>query len=425
MSLASLKKAVVLAPNDVEARFALAEAFFTGGKLLEARKQLEKLLELDGDHQNARRLHVRIVNALEKKPVTDAPEGWWDAAVAYERQNRLEDAILYGSAHLEREPDDARRWAELARWCARKRMFERSRLAWGRALALTQRDPRLVEERDKLLHELGDDDSLDLWSETPVGPLHDALKLLLDGDLIGAKRALAMAPEHLQETGFFHRIRAEVWTSEGEAERAKKALARAKEVDERPYRPGRLAKQIDVRTFGKIGVLCWTPVGGAVSSLEALAVVGEGRLRFTGNVGDHIKESCSVAYTCLKHAAPNLGIDGLVMGMDLHLHFTDIETTKEGFSAGLAFTLAGLSALRRQPLFPRLATTGAITLHGEVQRIDGVYEKVVSAKLHGMRRILYPRGNSADVKALPSLVTEKMEFHAVSSLSEALEHAFA
>src|SRR5262245_51180366 len=146
MSLSALKKAVLLSPNDAEARFALAEAFFTDNKLPEARKQLEKLLELDADHANGRRLHARVVNALEKKPVTDAPESWWNAATAFEEQNRLDDAILYGSAICEREPDDARRWAELARWSARKRMFERSRLAWGRALQLTQKDPRLLEE---------------------------------------------------------------------------------------------------------------------------------------------------------------------------------------------------------------------------------------------------------------------------------------
>ncbi|MBK7863462.1 MAG: hypothetical protein IPJ65_33645 [Archangiaceae bacterium] len=424
MSLSELKKAVLLAPTDVEARFALAEAFFTEGKLPEAKKQLEKLFELQAEHPNGRRLFARLTHQLEQRPDTQAPEHWWEAANAFERQNRLDDAILYGQAACDREGDDARRWAELARWSARKRMFERARLAWGRALQLTQREPRLLEERDELLHDLGEDDSLDLWSEAPVGPLHDALRLLLAGDLIAAKRALAMASDALQQTGFFHRLRAEVWTSEGEAERAKRALAKALEFDARPYRAGRLAKLIDVRVAGRIGVLGWTPVGGAVSTLEALAVPGDGTLRFTGNVGEKIEESCQVAYTCLRHAAPRLGIDGLILGMDLHLHFTDIETTKEGFSAGLALTLAGLSALRNRPLFPRLATTGAITLHGEVQRIDGIYEKFVAAKLLGVRRLLYPRGNSADVKQLPALVTDGLELFPVSSLDEALEHAF-
>src|SRR6185436_19437960 len=137
-----------------------------------------------------------------------------EAANAFERQNRLDDAILYGWAACTRENDDARRWAELARWSTRKRMFERARLAWGRALQLTQKDPRLLQERDQLLHQLGEDDSVDLWSDVPAGALHDALGLLLMGELIAAKRALAMAPPELQETGFFHRIRAEVWSSE-------------------------------------------------------------------------------------------------------------------------------------------------------------------------------------------------------------------
>lgn len=419
MSLSELKKAVVLAPEDIEARLQLATAFASQGQLPEAMKQLQRALKLDPDHVRGKRLHAELTSQLNAKP-----DGWWATALDHCERHRLDDALLFGHAACEREPDEYKRWVELGSWYARRRLFERARLCLGRAMHITQREPRIVEERDKLLHALGEDDALDLFSEAPLGPLHDALWLLLDGDLIGAKRVLATADEAQQATGFFHRIRAEVWTSEGEAARAKKALQKAESYDARPYRPGRLAKLIDTRTAGRIGVLGWTEVGGAVSTLEALAVVGDGELRFTGNIGQHIKESCTVGYTCLKHKGAELGIDGLVMGMDLHLHFTDIETTKEGFSAGLALTLAGLSALRQQPLYPRLATTGAITLHGEVQRIEGVYEKAVAARLAGVRRILYPRGNSADVKQLPKLVTEKVEFIAVSSLSEALEHAF-
>ena len=201
---------------------------------------------------------------------------------------------------------------------------------------------------------------------------------------------LAIAPKKLQESPFFHRIRAEVWASEGEDARAKKALEKGRELDQRPFRSGRLKKMLDWRLPGRVGVLGWTPVGGAVSLLEAVSSRGDGELRFTGNVGESIKESCLVAHTALKQ------FDAQATLVDLHLHFTDIEATKEGFSAGLALTLAGLSALKHKPLFPRLATTGAITLHGEVQRIDGVYEKAVAARLGGIRRIIFPRGNSAD-----------------------------
>ncbi len=419
MSLVELKKAVVLAPEDIDARLALAAAFAGEGQLPEAMKQLQRALRVDPDHVRAKRLHAELTSQLNARP-----EGWWATAMDHADRHRVDDALLFGQAACEREPDEHKRWAELGRWYARRRLFEKARLCLGRAMHITQREARIVEDRDKLLHALGEDDTLDLFSECPLGPLHDALWLLLDGDLIGAKRRLAMADEGLQSTGFFHRIRGEIWMSEGETQRSTKAFEKAKEFDARPYRPGRLARLIDVRTPGRIGVLGWTEVGGAVSTLEALAVVGDGELRFTGNIGNHIKESCSVGYTCLKHKGAELGIDGLVRGMDLHLHFTDIETTKEGFSAGLALTLAGLSALRQQPLYPRLATTGAITLHGDVQRIEGVYEKAVAARLAGVRRVLHPRGNSADVKLLPKLVTEKVEFIAVSSLSEALEHAF-
>jgi tetratricopeptide (TPR) repeat protein len=421
--LSSLKRAVVLNPSDAEARFQLAEAFFGEGKLPEARKQLEKLLELQPGHANGRRLYAKVVNQLEQRPDTSNPEAWWDAALAFEQQGRLDDALLYGQAACERTSDEHKPWAELARWYARRRLFERARLAYGVALELTQRAPALVEERDKLLHQLGEDDSVDLFSEAPKGPLREALCHVVDGDVIAAKRALATADTAAQASGAFHRLRAEIWAAEGEKARAEKALEKAKHYDERAFRSGRLHKLLDTRTPGRIGVLAWTPVGGAVSTLEAVAVPGEGSLRFTGNVGEQIREACLVAHTCLKARSADLGVDGLVMGMDLHLHFTDIETTKEGGSAGLAFVLAGLSALKKQPLAHRLGCTGAITLHGEVQRIDGVYEKAVAARLYGIRRVLYPQGNAADVKALPSLVTERLELIAVNDLTEALSHA--
>lgn len=421
MNIAELKKAIVLEPENLELRLKLASAFAEEGKLSDAMKQLHRALQLNADHPGAMALHTELTARVAAKP-----DNWWGAAVDHAKHWRFDDAVLFGRAAVDREsPDDHKRWVDLAVWCANAQLNERALLAYGRALGITQQDPRIVADRDQLLHKLGESDSVDLFSEAPLGPLHDAIELLVDGDVIGAKRVLAMASPEVQSSACFHRVRGEIWKSEGEEARARKAFDRANELDSRPFRAGRLAKLIDNRRPGRIGTLSWTAYGGGVSPLEAVAVVGDGELKFTGNVGEKIRDSCSVAYTCLKVAAPSLGIDGLVRGMDLHLNFANVESPIEGFSAGLALTLAGLSALRQQPLYPRLATTGAITLHGDVLRIAGVYEKGVAARLHGVRRVLYPRGNIADVKSLPKLVTEKVEFIAVSSLSEALEHAFA
>lgn len=418
------KRAVVLAPDDLVARFALAEALFAEGRFADAARQCAKVLAQDAAHANAQRLLAKTQGHAGQRPDTSQPTVWWDAAERFVEAGRYDDAILFGEAWCRRNQNEVDRWVELAGWCRKAHYPQRARLAFGRALALSQRAPPILEERDRLLRELGDDDSLDLLSEAPVGNLSRALELLIDGDVAGARRALALCTEAEQQTGFFYRIRAELLQVDGELARAESALARALKYDERPYVAGRLARALEPRTPGRIGVLGWTPFGGAVSPLEAVAAAGQGTLKFTGNVGETGREAGLVAYTCLKALGSALGIDALLAAFDLHLHFTDIQMGKEGQSSGLALTLAGLSAFRRKPLVPRLGATGSITLHGEVQRIEGLYEKAVAARLFGLRRVLYPRGNSAEVRELPALVRDQVEFVAVDSLDSALKHAF-
>lgn len=174
---------------------------------------------------------------------------------------------------------------------------------------------------------------------------------------------------------------------------------------------------------GKIGVLGWTPSGGAVSPLEAVAVVGHGQLIFSGNVGQVGREAGMVAFSCLKYKARELAIDGLVASYDLHLHFTDTEIGKDGPSSGLALVLAGVSAFQQQPLRAGLSATGEITIHGEVKPVGGIHEKIVAAHLAGYRTVLLPRRNVKDARELPAEVASKMELIFVDSVSEAIGKA--
>jgi len=272
---------------------------------------------------------------------------------------------------------------------------------------------------------VGEDDSIDLLSEAPTGALREAVEALVAGEVTALKRALTTASPSERAHPFHDLLRGELKLASGDPTGARASFEAARSKDPRPYVEGRIAKRITFNVPGRIGVLGWTPVGGAVSPMEAAAVPGRGVLQFTGNVGETGREAGLVTFTCLKALSQRLGIEGLISSYDLHLHFTDIETGKEGVSSGLALTLAGLSAYRRKPLWPRLGATGAITLHGEVQRVEGISEKLVAASLAGLRRILYPRGNSADVRALPSIITRAIETIPVSSLDEALKHAFA
>ena len=174
---------------------------------------------------------------------------------------------------------------------------------------------------------------------------------------------------------------------------------------------------------GKIGVLGWTPSGGAVSPLEAVAVIGHGQLIFSGNVGPTSREAGLVAFSCLKMKARDLQIGELVASYDLHLHFTDTEIGKDGPSSGLALVLAGVSAYQQRPLRAGLAATGEITIHGEVKPVGGIHEKVVAAHLAGFRTVLMPRRNLKEARELPSEVASKMEIVFVDSVAEAIAKA--
>jgi ATP-dependent Lon protease len=175
--------------------------------------------------------------------------------------------------------------------------------------------------------------------------------------------------------------------------------------------------------IGKIGVLGWTPSGGAVSPLEAVAVVGHGQLIFSGNVGPTSREAGMVAFSCLKFKARDLQIGELVAAYDLHLHFTDTEVGKDGPSSGLALVLAGISAYQQKPLRAGLAATGEITIHGEVKPVGGIHEKIVAAHLAGFRTVLMPRRNIKEARELPSEVASKMEIVFVDSVAEAIAKA--
>jgi ATP-dependent Lon protease len=175
--------------------------------------------------------------------------------------------------------------------------------------------------------------------------------------------------------------------------------------------------------IGKIGVLGWTPSGGAVSPLEAVAIVGHGQLIFSGNVGPTSREAGLVAFSCLKYKARDLGIGELVASFDLHLHFTDTEVGKDGPSSGLALVLAGLSAYQQRPLRAALAATGEITIHGEVKPVGGIHEKIVAARLAGFRTVLMPRRNIKEARELPAEVASKMEIIFVDTVAEAVAKA--
>ncbi|MFL5320373.1 MAG: S16 family serine protease, partial [Myxococcaceae bacterium] len=220
----------------------------------------------------------------------------------------------------------------------------------------------------------------------------------------------------------------DIFSTIGEKERAVEAYQKAAKLNPSGKASDKLtsldrAPKIvnDTPIVGKIHALGWNPSGGAVSPLQAAAIPGSGQLIFSGNVGPVGKEAGQVAFSCIKARAAELGILEQVRNHDLHLHFEDSEFTKEGPSAGLALVLVGISAYTGRPLKGALAASGEISLHGDVRAVGGIHEKMVAAKLFGIKTVLVPRRNLRDVRELPSEVRDAIEFIHVDTVGEALQ----
>ncbi len=434
--LLALKRRVVLAPDDAEARFALAEGFYAGKQLGPARAQLERLLERAPGHGNALRLLSRVLEAqgeignarraLERLVESDpgdahAHESLADAHLS---DDRLDDALLPLLEAVRLPPPSPQRYAKAADLAKRTRRAALARGLLERGLLAWPTDAQLAEERRLLLRELGEDDAFDL-----VAALDDADALravrdeLVHEDLPAARKALVAASQGAEGRPEYHLLRGELMLLEGKKDRAAQSFDKARGLTQWPLVTGRFADAIGRGAFRRMGVLGWTPRGGAVSPLEAVAVAGKGELFFSGNVRGTGLEAGRVAYNCLKARAASLGISAQVRALDLHLNFTDSDMGKEGLSSGMALTLSGLAAFLGKKLRARLGGTGSITLSGEVQRIDGVHEKLTAAYLDGLERIVMPRPNRQDVEALPKVVRERVEVIFVSTLEEAVPHA--
>ena len=165
----------------------------------------------------------------------------------------------------------------------------------------------------------------------------------------------------------------------------------------------------------------YTPVGGDIMFVEASVMRGKGDLVLTGQLGDVMKESARAALTYAKSHADQLGIpEAAFGGTDVHIHVPAGAIPKDGPSAGVTMATALVSALSRRPARHDLAMTGEITLRGRVLPIGGVKEKVLGAVRAGIRTIVLPMENGADLEDLPEEVRRSLEVHLVEDLDEVL-----
>jgi ATP-dependent Lon protease len=170
--------------------------------------------------------------------------------------------------------------------------------------------------------------------------------------------------------------------------------------------------------------LVWTPTGGEIIFVEATLTPGKGELKLTGQLGEVMKESAAAALSYLKSRATELGIDQATFEKnDIHVHVPAGAQPKEGPSAGVTVLTAMASILTGRPVRDDVAMTGEITLRGRVLPIGGVKEKVLGAHRAGLRRVLVPAHNDADLDDIPAELRKQMQFVMLESIDQVLREA--
>ena len=173
--------------------------------------------------------------------------------------------------------------------------------------------------------------------------------------------------------------------------------------------------------IGQVTGLAWTEVGGELLTVEAVALPGKGTIQCTGQLGDVMKESVSAAWSVVRSRAEAVGLaPDFYEKKDIHVHVPEGATPKDGPSAGIAMTLAMVSAFTKIPVRADVAMTGEITLRGEVLPIGGLKEKLLAALRGGIKHVLIPKDNVKDLEEIPENVKTGLTIHPVKWIDEVL-----
>lgn len=184
------------------------------------------------------------------------------------------------------------------------------------------------------------------------------------------------------------------------------------------FRPEKMKE----RTY-KVGIvngLAWTSVGGITLEVQGVLIPGKGALNLTGTLGNVMKESAEVSFTYVKSNFEKYHINEkeFLEKKNIHLHFPEGATPKDGPSAGIAITTAILSVLTGREIRQDIAMTGEITITGEVLAIGGVKEKVIGAHRAGIREVILPEDNRPDIADIPHEVAKDMKINCIKNYDE-------
>jgi len=195
----------------------------------------------------------------------------------------------------------------------------------------------------------------------------------------------------------------------------------------RPYLGApRFSSEVAERTSdtGVATGLAWTSVGGEILFIECTKMHGTGKLQLTGQLGDVMKESAQTAMSYVRTHAKEFGIaEDFLEKSDIHIHIPAGAMPKDGPSAGVTMMTAIVSLLTGIHVRHDVAMTGEITLRGRVLPVGGVKEKVLAAHRAGIKRVILPERNTADLDEVPEEVRETLEFVPVSKMDAVLANA--
>lgn len=183
-----------------------------------------------------------------------------------------------------------------------------------------------------------------------------------------------------------------------------------------------IAEQED--QIGEVTGLAWTSVGGDLLTIEAAANKGKGKLNYTGQLGDVMKESIQAAMTVIRSRAQDLKIEeNFYKTLDIHIHVPDGSTPKDGPSAGAAMCVALTSVLTKRTVKANVAMTGEVTLRGEITPIGGLKEKLLAALRGGIDTVLIPHDNERELSEVPDKIKGKLKIIKVKWIDEVFKHA--
>ena len=176
---------------------------------------------------------------------------------------------------------------------------------------------------------------------------------------------------------------------------------------------------------GVVTGLAWTSVGGEILFIEtSLSEHKGGGLTLTGNLGDVMKESASIALEYIRSHARELNIEPRIFNYyNIHVHVPEGATPKDGPSAGITMATALASALTQRKVRSELAMTGEITLRGKVLPVGGIREKILAAKRAGIKHLILCKDNRKDIEEIPDMYIQGLDFHYVETVMDVLDYA--